>query len=195
VGNLVGRGESTQLATISTMDPMRVDFSLSEADYLFFMNRRIASGKEKAVEAVLDLVLADGALYPQKGVVTMFERALDPTTATIPVSASFPNPDNLLRPGLFARVRVGTRQIENALLVPQRAVMEMQGAKSVFVVGPDNVVVARTVTLGDRLGSDYVVLKGLDPGDRIIVEGQQKARPGKPVTPGAPVAPAAPEGK
>jgi membrane fusion protein (multidrug efflux system) len=200
VGNLVGRGEPTQLATVSTMDPMRIDFSLSEADYLIFMKRRLAGDANKAA-IELGLVLADGSLYPQKGTVAMIERGLDATTATIPVSASFPNPDSLLRPGLFARVRAEVQQIENALLVPQRAVMEMQGAKSVLVVGPDNVVAARTITLGDRLGGNYLVLNGLNAGDRVIVEGQQKARPGKPVTPAAAAAPAtpaesaAPEGK
>jgi len=194
VGNLVGRGQPTQLATVSTTDPMRVDFSLSEADYLVFMKRRLAGGENKS-GGELGLVLADGSLYPQKGALVMIERGLDPTTATIPVSASFPNPDNLLRPGLFARVRAEVRQIENALLVPQRAVLEMQGAKTVLIVGPDNVVAARTVTLGDRLGGDYVVQGGLNAGDRVIVEGQQKARPGKPVTPAAPAAPAAPERK
>ena len=197
VGNLVGRGEPTLLATVSTTDPMRVDFSLSEADYLMFMKRRL-SGEKGEAGASLSLVLADGSLYAEKGALVMIERGLDPTTATIPVSASFPNPNGLLRPGLFARVRAEVQKIENALLVPQRAVIEMQGAKSVLIAGPDNVVAARTVTLGERLGSDYVVQSGLNPGDRVIVEGQQKARPGKPVTPSAPVTPAtsaAPEGK
>ncbi|HPO14454.1 MAG TPA: efflux RND transporter periplasmic adaptor subunit [Candidatus Hydrogenedentes bacterium] len=187
VGNLVGRGEPTLLATVSTTDPMRVDFSISEADYLMLMKKREEiANKQEPIR--LELVLADGSIYPHKGTVVMFERGLDPTTATIPIGASFSNPDGLLRPGLFARVRVEVRKIENALLVPQRAVIEMQGAKTVMVAGPDNLAAVRTIVLGDRFEKYFVVQEGLQAGDRVIVEGQQKARPGKPVTPAAPVA-------
>jgi membrane fusion protein (multidrug efflux system) len=197
VGNLVGRGEPTLLATVSTMDPMRADFSISEMDYLAFARHRIAAGGVQQPGS-FQLVLADGTLYPHDGAVVMFERGLDPTTATIPLAAAFPNPDSLLRPGMFARIRVATQAIENALLIPQRAVIEMQGAKTVMVVGSDNVVAVRTIAVGDRFENCYVVLKGLQAGERVIVEGQQKARPGEPVTPAAPVAPApasATEGK
>ena len=117
----------------------------------------------------------------------MLERGLDPTTATIPVSASFPNPDSVLRPGLFARVRIPVRTIENALLIPQRAVVELQGAKTVMVVDADNTVSVRTIVVADRFENYFVVANGLQAGERIIVEGQQKAKPGKTVTPTAPV--------
>lgn len=188
-GNLVGRGEPTLLATVSTTDPMRVDFSISETDYLLLMKHREAMAN-KQEPILIELVLADGTVYPHKGVVVMFERGLDPTTATIPLAASFPNPDSFLRPGLFARVRVAAKRLENALLVPQRAVIEMQGAKTVMIVGPDTMVAVRTVVLGDRFENYVVVSEGLQAGDRVIVEGLQKARPGKPAAPAPPVAPA-----
>lgn len=194
-GNLVGRGEPTLLATISTMDPMQVDFSISETDYLMMMKERQTAASAQQPPAELELVLADGSVYPHKGTVTMLERGLDPTTATIPISASFPNPESLLRPGLFTRVRVAVQTVENALLVPQRAVIEMQGAKTVMIVGQDNLVATRTVAVRDRYENYFVISEGLQAGDRVIVEGHQKARPGKPVIPAAPVAPAAAEGK
>ena len=182
VGNLVGRGEPTLLATVSTTDPMRVDFSISETDYVTLVKRFLA-GEFTQEAADLELILVDGSVYPHKGVLVMFGRSLDPTTATIPLSASFPNPDSLLRPGLFARVRTTVRTVEDALLVPQRAVVEMLGAKTVMVVGPDNVVAVRTVSLGDRYQDSYVALSGVQAGDRVLVEGLQKAQPGKPVMP------------
>lgn len=181
-GNLVGRGEPTLLATVSVTDPINVLFSISENDYLRFVRERQAGAKSAGE---LDLVLADGTVYPQKGTFSVLERALDPTTGTLAVEATFPNPDNLLRPGQFARVRAAVEEVPDAILIPQRAVMEMQGASIAMVVGADNTVSVRTLSLGERYENYYVVRSGLEAGERVIVEGIQKARPGQKVEPTA----------
>ena len=179
VGNLVGRGEPTLLTTVSALDPIRVFLGISEADYL-----RLASDRKKSgASPEFEMVLADDSVYPYKGKFLMAERAVDLKTGTLSLVAEFPNPGNLLRPGQFARVRTAVEQVKDALLVPQRAVIEQQSAKVVYVVGPDNKVEFRTVTLGDRYEDKFIVTEGLKPGERVIVEGQLKARPGFPVTP------------
>ena len=132
-GNLVGRGEPTLLATMSTVDPIKVSATVSEVDYLRFARR--AAGRTAADQALqLDLVLADGTPHPQKGRVTTLDRTVDPKTGTIVVEALFPNPEKLLRPGQFGRVRAVVEERENAILVPQRAIQETQGQKAVLVV-------------------------------------------------------------
>jgi membrane fusion protein (multidrug efflux system) len=185
-GNLVGRGETTQLATMSSIDPMRVTFASSELDYLRQIKKQVRdekSGQEDATSPPLELILADGSIYPSRGEATSVDRALDPKTSTILVYAEFPNPDKMLRPGQFGRVRFPTEQISDAVLLPQRAVQEVQGTKTVLVVGQDNKVALRTISVSDRVDQFYVVSKGLKPGERVIVEGQQKARPGMQVMP------------
>ena len=175
-GNLVGNGEATLLTTVSNVNPMRVYISIAERDYLIIQRMR-AEGKMKG-GAELDLILADGSTFPHKGRIIIADRAVDLKTGTLSIVAEFPNPDALLRPGQFGRVRLAATVAENALLVPQKAVTEMQSAQVVYVVGSDNKVALRTVTLGDRVGSDYIVTDGVKAGDRIVVEGIQKARPG-----------------
>ena len=184
VGNLVVK-DKTLLTTISSWDPMRVVFSISESDYLL-LAKRYLQGKKTAPapdQEPFALIMADNSLYPYKGKVSFVDRALDLTTGTLKIYVSFPNPDQLLRPGLFGRIRVELEEKPNALLVPQRAVQELQGLKTVLVVGQDNKVAVRTITLGDRYQDFFIVTHGLKPGERVVVEGLQKAIPGQKVTP------------
>jgi membrane fusion protein (multidrug efflux system) len=181
-GNLVGNGDATLLTTVSDINPMRVYVSISESDYLMYQRMK-AQGKMKGGAGELELILADGSVFPEKGRIIIADRAVDLKTGTLSLVAEFPNPNALLRPGQFGRVRLAATVAENALLVPQKAVIEMQSAKIVYVVGDDNKVALRNVTLGDRVGQDYVVSDGVKAGERIIVEGLQKVRPGATVNP------------
>jgi membrane fusion protein (multidrug efflux system) len=181
-GNLVGRGEPTLLATMSTYDPIKISATMSEVDYLRFA-RRAKERKTGAPEIPLELVLADGTRYPLRGRATTLDRTVDPKTGTIVVEALFPNPEKLIKPGQFGRVRAVVEERPDAILVPQTAVQEIQGAKSVLVVGADDKVVLRTVTLGERIGDLTIATRGLEPGERVIVEGLQKVRPGMQVKP------------
>lgn len=179
-GALVGRGQSTLLTTLSTIDPIYVRFSLSERDYLTIA-RKYKPGEKS--DSAFELILSDGVLHPQKGTFVFIDRLVDPTTGTILVEVSFPNPDKTLRPGQFARVRVPIEFKENALLVPQRAVSEMQATWSVAVVTADNKVETRPVKTGIRFGNLWEIESGLNAGDRVVVEGVQKVRNGATVVP------------
>lgn len=186
VGSLVGTTDNSLLATVSTVDPMRVSYSASEADYLMWMRRYGATEAEREAKGAtleFSLILGDGSTYPHKGRFDFAERALDPRTGTLKVRVLFPNPDGLLRPGQFGRVRMKADEMPDALLVPQRAVTEIQNIKSVLVVGEDNKVQQRSVQLGERFENDFLVLGGVKAGERVIVEGLQKALPGAAVTP------------
>ena len=189
VGNLVSR-DQTLLTTVSSWDPMRVVFSISEADYL----RRAQLFREgnpflpDQQAAPFELVTADDAVYPFRGRLSFVDRALNLTTGTLNVYVSFPNPNRLLRPGLFGRVRVVLEERPNALLVPQRAVQVMQGVPGVLVVGHDDVAALRNVTLGERYQDFFIVTEGLKPGERVVVEGLQRAIPGQKVRPTMPPA-------
>src|SRR5499426_172917 len=186
VGNLVGKGEPTLLATVSAINPIFVDFSITEADYLRMVKRIPTLGRgevPKDQRPILDLILADGTVFPQKGRPVFVDRAVDQKTGTIQVRAEFANPQWVLRPGQFGRVRAVTEEVPNAILVPQVAVQELQGAKTVLVVGDDNKVALRTVTLREPYDQFYIVSNGLKPGERVIVEGLQKVRPGMQVKP------------
>lgn len=180
-GNLVGRGDATLLATVSASDPLLVDFNLSETDYLRLTDPETVG--RRSGDLHFDLLLSDETVHPHQGFFKVLDRTVDPQTGTMKVEASFPNPGSYLRPGQFARVRVAVAEKENALLVPQRAIQELQGAKTVMVVDDKNTVSVRTVKLGDKADKDVIVLEGLNPGDRIIVEGMQKVRPGSQVNP------------
>ena len=184
-GNLVGKGEPTLLTTVSTVDPIFVDFSITDADLLHFSERIRAGtrGEGRSARADLELVLADGTVFAQKGRLIFVDRAVDPKTGTIGVRAEFPNPQKVLRPGQFGRVRAVVEEVPNAVLVPQLAIQELQGNKAVLVVGAGDKAAARTVTLGDRYQQFYVVTRGLEGGERVIVEGGQKVQPGMQVTP------------
>jgi len=186
IGDLVGA--ETVLTTISQLDPIKVEFQVSERDYLAFAERvspeAIAHGEGK--EGLLELALANGETYPHRGTASAVGRAVDPTTGTITLEGRFPNPGNLLRPGQFAKVRVVVATHPKALLVPQRAVMEVQGAHQIAVVGASDTVEVRPVEVGPRIGEQWVIAKGLKPGERVIVEGTQKVRSGTLVAAHAP---------
>jgi len=180
-GNLVGRGDATLLATISASDPLLVDFSVSEIDYLKLTDPKTVG--KNAGKLHFDLLLSDESQHPYQGTFHVLDRTVDPQTGTLKAQATFPNPGSYLRPGQFARVRVAVAERENAILVPARAIQEMQGAKTVMVVDAENKVSVRTIKVGDKADKDVVVLDGLSGGERVIVEGMQKVRPGGVVNP------------
>lgn len=185
VGDLVGPASSAPLNTVSAIDDVHVRFALSEREYLEFSRKfgdtPEAQGESKAVP--LQLVLADGVAYPQTGRVISIDSGVDPATGTLQVEASFPNPDGLLRPGLFARVRAATERRSGAVLVPQRAVTELQGRYQVFALGKDDTVEIRAVETGPRIGGDWLIEKGVKPGDRLVLSGLQRLRAGMKVEP------------
>jgi len=182
-GNLVGRGEATLLATVSKSDPLLVDFNLSEIDYLKLTDAGTAGHRTSKLN--FELLLSDESKHPYQGVFKFVDRAVDPQTGTMKVEAIFPNPGSYLKPGQFARVRVAVAERENAILIPQRAVQELQGAKTVMVVDNENKVQVRSVSLGDQSDKNVIVLQGLTVGEKVIVEGMQKVRPGGQVNPQA----------
>jgi len=183
-GNLVGRGENTLLTVVSNVDSIHVRSNVSERDYLRLARAKGAVPKTatKSVDA-FELVLADGSVYNHKGKLVFADRAIDPTTGTLGIEAEFPNPDHLLRPGQYTRMRAEIDQRKDAILVPQTAVQELQGTYSVAVVGSDNKVSLRPVQASDRIGSLWVIDTGLKPGEKIIIEGLQKVRDGVTVNP------------
>ena len=185
VGNLVGQGQPTLLTTVSQTDPMRASFSITEEDYLRLAGR--SEGKDggaKLMESPVTLVLADGSEYPHAGKLLFVDRQMDPRTGTLRLDATFPNPDGLLRPGQTANVRFSSQSIQSAALVPERAVVELQGQFQTYVVGEDNVVHVRPVELGPKVEGMVVVSKGLKAGERVITEGLQKVRDGQKVNVG-----------
>ena len=176
IGDLVG--PQTLLTTVSQVDPIRAYFSLSEREYLELAEAINTNGPARRLWAAgpgLQLVLADGSSYPLAGRFQAADRQIDPKTGTMRVSATFPNPNGVLRPGQYGRVTVNTRKIDSALLVPQRAVTESQGGMQVRVVTPEGTVQIRAVTMGPRVGPRWVVERGLQPGDRVIVDAGQLA--------------------
>jgi len=191
VGNLVGRGEATQLATVSLVDPMWCTFSISEVEYLHLSKlaeqRRATGGEHAKIE--IALILADDSVYEHGGLIVTAERAVDIETGTLQLVCEFPNPDTArrpggaLRPGQFGRVRLMVGVIKNAVLVPQKAITERQGVKSVLVVGEGNKVALKTVEVSERHEGYFVITEGLEGGETVIVEGLQKARPGSVVEP------------
>jgi RND family efflux transporter MFP subunit len=184
VGALVNTS-SAPVTTVSTVDPIKVYFTVSESEYLDF-NRRFPteSGRQAELKRMpLDLVLADGTTYARQGTVDYADRAVNQGTGAILIAGLFPNPGNILRPGGYGKVRAATSTQSGALVIPQRAVTELQGSYQVAVVDSDNKVSIRTVTPGDRTGSDWIIIKGLKAGERVVAEGSQKVRPGSQVNP------------
>jgi len=182
---------ATVLTTVSQCDPIRVTYQLSEQEYLAFQ-RRVQQKPEAAQENNLELILADGSVFPHKGRVLFEGRQVEVKTGTIAVVAAFPNPGNLLRPGQYAKIRAVTEIEKGALLVPQRAVNELQGGSQVAVVGSDNKAEIRTVQTGERVGNRWVIESGLHPGERVVVEGFTRVKSGAVVNPTeAPPEPAA----
>ena len=184
VGDLVGPSDANPLATISTVDPIKAYFQISEQDYLKVAQERIEANRTNPAPAPpIEMILADGTLYPRQGKFSAVDRQVDNQTGTIRLAALFPNPDNVLRPGQFVRVRVTVRTLHGALLVPQRAVNELQTSFELAVVGADNKAEIRAVKVGERVGSLWVVEDGLKPGERVVVERLQKVRDNQPVKP------------
>jgi membrane fusion protein (multidrug efflux system) len=180
-GDLVTAGQ-TQLGTISSDDPAWVYFQISEAELLSFNQRHgTADPAPNDPIRVVQLLLSNGTTYPQTGLINFGDRALDPTTGTYRLRAEFPNPEHLLIPGMFARVRATTGQPMNAMVVPDRAVQEQLGKYFLTVVGEGDKAEMRPVVLGPRFGNRQVIQDGLKAGDRVVVEGLQKARPGAPL--------------
>jgi membrane fusion protein (multidrug efflux system) len=179
IGNLVGPGQIQELTAVSTVDPIKVYFSVSEQEYMKHRQGKDKQAGERSAEAIpLELILTDGTVYPHKGRMSLSDRQVDVKTGTLRVGALFPNPGNLLRPGQYALIRATMETKKGALLVPQRAVTEMQGKFLVAVVGADNVVDVRMVTPAERIGSLWIIDKGLNPGETIVAEGVQKVRTG-----------------
>ena len=182
-GALITAGQ-TLLATISDDDPAWVDFSLSESELLDYMRRYgLTEPTAHSAQRYVRLTLSDGTHYPHPGRINFADRALDPTTGTFTLRAEFANPNHELVPGLFARIRVTAETRLSAIVVPDRAVQQQLGRYFVTAVGDGDVAEARPVTLGPRVGNKWVVDEGLAVGDRIVVEGVQKARPGTPLKP------------
>jgi RND family efflux transporter MFP subunit len=184
VGALVNPN-SGPVTSVSTVDPIKVYFTVSEREYLDWNKRfptessRQAAGKSLRLE----LILADGSTYPRDGTFYFADRQVNQSTGAIRIAGLFPNPGNILRPGGYGRVRTAVRVQKDALLVPQRAVSELQGAYQVAVVDGENKVSIRTVSVGDRVGTQWIVAEGLKQGDRVVVEGVQKVRSGMQVNP------------
>jgi RND family efflux transporter MFP subunit len=193
VGNLVS--PQTPLTTVSQLDPIKVYFVASEQQYLDFVRRNptVAAREATQKHLELELILADGSVYPRRGRFYAADRQVDIQTGAIRLAGVFPNPDGILRPGQYGRVRFVAYVLPNAPLVPQKAVTELQGNYQVAVVGNDNKVDLRTVKVGDRTGNMWVIEEGLQPEEQVIVEGIQKVRSGMVVKPHLLAAPA--EGK
>lgn len=176
VGDLVA--PETLLTTVSQLDPIKVMFPISEQEYLYFRRTPEAVRDPERRDERLELILADGSIYEHRGSVEVLGREVDVRTGTIQMEGYFPNEDNFLRPGQFAKIRAVVRWEKGALLVPQRAVNETQGTYQVAVVGPDSTVSIRAVQVGERSGNLWVIRKGVESGERVIVEGIQKVRGG-----------------
>jgi RND family efflux transporter MFP subunit len=183
VGDLVGPA-SGELTTVSTIDPIKAYYNVTEQAYInftkLFSTESDRYGRLRQLE--IELILTDGSVYPHKGRIYAADRQIGPTTGALRLEALFPNPGNALRPGEFARVRVKFETKANALLVPQRAVSELQGSYQVAVVDPNNKIHIQPVRVGDRSGHLWMIEEGLRPGQRVVVEGIQKIREGMTVT-------------
>lgn len=186
-GDLVGPTSSKSLLnTVSQIDPVRVRFAISEREYLDFARRYGAPRTTTTPEAPpLQLMLTDGSVHPYPGHVLNIQREIDATTGSLAIEAEFPNPELLLRPGQFGRVRAAIEDRRNAILVPQRAVRELQGQYQALVVGPDDIVEVRGIEVSNRVGNDWLVDKGLKAGDRLILAGTQRLKAGMKIVPKA----------
>jgi membrane fusion protein (multidrug efflux system) len=193
IGDLVGPNDSRPLTTVSQVDPIYAEAAISE-QLAYSVFRRWADDPAAPRHLELELVLADGSVYPRRGRLDILDRQVDLKTGTVMARGIFPNPGNALRPGQYAKVRAVTEVKKNALLVPQRAVLEVQGARQVAVVGADGTVEIRPVQVGPRTGSLWIIEQGVKPGERVVVEGLDKVRPGAKVKP-EPASPNAPSGR
>ncbi len=181
IGDLVGQSGGV-LTTVSTIDPIKVYFPISEQSHVNFW-RHHAAGSGAETNVVLQLIFADGTVYPQTGRFFFADRQVNPNTGTLQVVGLFPNANSVLRPGQYGRVRAQTHSVTNALVVPQRAVAELQGSYQVMVVNETNAIRLQTVKVGEQVGANWIVETGLQPGDRVVVEGTQKVKAGTVVSP------------
>jgi membrane fusion protein, multidrug efflux system len=184
VGALVNPS-SGPVTSVSTVDPIKVYFTVSEPQYLAWRKRYPTETTREAADKNLrlELILADGSIYPNTGTFYFADRQVNESTGAIRIAGLFPNPGNILRPGGYGKVRAAIRIQQDALLVPQRAVSELQGGYQVAVVDGENKVSIRTVTVGDRVGNQWIIADGLKRGERVVAEGIQKVRPGMQVNP------------
>lgn len=189
VGDLVE--PTTVMTTVSQLNPIKVSFPIAEQLYLRLANNRLKEGADKPRAGALELILADGSVFPQRGTITVIGRQVDPRTGTLTLEGQFSNPGNILRPGGYALVRAVIDNLPNATVVPQRAVQDFQGTSQVAVVTAENKVEIRNVTTGPRSGPDWAITDGVKPGERVIAEGLQKVRGGMTVAPKPYTAPAA----
>jgi len=178
IGDLVS--PSILLTTVSTVDPIKIYFPVSEREYLDYVKEHPDEDKR---HLRLQMILANGSVYPHEGQTTLVDRQVDVKTGTLRVQGVFPNPGNVLRPGEYARIRTIIATRKDALVVPQKAVSELQGNYQVAVVGGDNKVQIRPVKVGERIGTDWIIAEGLKPGERVVAEGIQKVRDGMAVNP------------
>jgi membrane fusion protein (multidrug efflux system) len=182
IGELVGKGQPTLLATISKLDPIWFYCNVSEVAYLHAETESRQTGK-KVEELPVTLILANGERHPDQGKFVFIDRAVDSKTGTLRVRAEFANGAKVLRPGMFGRIRVDLGARPDSILVPERSVAELQGKNFMWVVGPENKASQRPVKVGGQYGENLLILEGLKSGDRIVVEGLQKVREGAPVQP------------
>jgi membrane fusion protein (multidrug efflux system) len=180
IGELVGKGEPTLLATLSTLDPIWFYCNVSEVDYMIAEGKIRNTGLEIS-KIPLTLILASGPEHAEKGSVVFIDRAVDVKTGTLRIRAEFPNPQKILRPGMFARIRMDLGNRNDCIQIPERAVVEMQGRAFVWVIDKAGIANQRPVKLADLVNFNYIVTDGLSVGDRIVVEGLQKVHEGKPV--------------
>lgn len=185
VGNLVSTSSTLPITTVSTIDPIKVYFTPSEQEYLSFVRQfpTVASREAEERRLPIELILADGTTYEHQGRVEFANRQVDQNTGTIQIAALFPNPGSMLRPGGYGQVRAVTKIRNGALLIPQRAVTELQGSYQVAVLDNQNKVSIRNVKVGERVGNMWIIAEGLKPGERVIAEGVQKVLPGVQVNP------------
>jgi len=182
VGDYVGGMDSKYLNTVSNTKSVRVRFSVSENEYLDF-RKRIGGAKGEKMDWSVDMILSDGSIHPEKGIINLANREIDPATGTLTMEALFPNPDELVRPGQFAKVRFVVEMRRGAMLVPQRAVTELQGMYQVFVVGPDNKISVKIVKAGQRFGEYWIINSGLEATDKVALLGNAAIRPNSVVRP------------
>jgi membrane fusion protein, multidrug efflux system len=184
VGDFVGRPPNAViLNTISRVDSIHVRFSISESEYLNLVRQIEKEGKTKIKAKEIQMILADGSSYPYLGVISFAQRQIDPATGTLQFEASFPNEEKMLRPGQFAKVRIVIDERKDAIVVPSRAIFEIQGQKNVYVIDENNKVVMRVVTTGPKYNNNLVIETGVNPGETVIYEGLLKVRPDITVTP------------
>src|SRR6266446_594263 len=195
IGDLIGPSDAQPLMTMSTVDPIKAYFQISEQDYLKLARKIEGARATGEVAPPVEIILADGSLYPIQGKFATIDRQVDQQTGTIRIEALFANPNNILRPGQFVRVRVAVRNTQGALLVPQRAVNELQTSYEVGVVDGANRVQIRQVKVGEKVGSLWIIEDGLKAGDQVVVEGLQRIRDGQTVKPVAWSTPTPPPGR